>query len=256
MIYTSRFQNLELNSGNYTVVGIVRGLPRFRLGYERAGNIIDIAPTKEIFHIEDKEEFTDLYLAHLNEVGVERISKQLEPYLALGKDVVLCCYEDVRQPGEWCHRQLFAKWWFEKTGAVISELKDESPIKRKSPVNTQGRPAFEESEKPLIRIEYSIWKPRDYLPYLGGDVYYSVDRKTGKQSRLFDKDARELISEGKADVWLDFDTIEKLRFVLMNDSTVKVYRVNKKGIEKEIALKEAIELAAVGMVGILDIVTK
>ena len=263
MIYISRFQNPELKSGNYTVVGIVRYLPRFRLAYERAGNIIDIAPPKEIFNINVKEQFIDLYIAHLERVGVERISKQLEQYLALGKDVVLCCYEDVRQVGEWCHRQIFAKWWFEKTGEIISELKDESPIKNKIPAPSMNvkneikeESAVSDNEKPLIRIEYSIWKPREYLPYIGGDVYYQVDRKTGKQTRLFDKDARELISEGKADVLLDFDTIEKLRFILLSDSTVQVYRVNKKGQEKAIDLKAAIELASVGMVGILDIVNK
>ena len=61
MIYTSRFQNPALKSGNYTVVGIVRGLPRFRLGYKLAGNIIDIAPTREMFHINDRAEFTVPY---------------------------------------------------------------------------------------------------------------------------------------------------------------------------------------------------
>jgi hypothetical protein len=278
MIYTSRFQNPELKTGNYTVVGIVRGLPRFRLGYERAGNIIDIAPPRAIFNIYDKEEFTKPYMAHLDEIGVEKISEQLQQYTALGKDVVLCCYEDVREIGEWCHRQLFAKWWFEKTGEVIAELKDESPIKgtpfatknnkvdtfskevSDSSLNTEDKSNdttdIPDNGKILIRIEYSVWKPREHLPYIGGDVYYQIDRKTGKQTRLFDKEARELISEGKADVWLDYDTIEKLRFVLLKDSTVRVYRVNKKGMEKEIDLKDAIELASIGMLNILDIVTE
>ena len=93
-------------------------------------------------------------------------------------------------------------------------------------------------------------------PYIGGDVYYKVDRKTGKTTRLFDAEARQLIAEGKADVALNYDSIEKLRFVLFKDSTVQVYRVNKKGQEKEIPLKDAIELASVGMVGILDIINK
>ena len=259
MIYTSRFQNPELKTGNYTVVGIVRGLPRFKLGYERAGNIIDIAPPREIFHINDKEQFIKPYTAHLEEVGVERISKQLEQYLALGKDVVLCCYEDVRIQNEWCHRQLFAKWWFEKTGAIISELKDESPIKGKASVPSlkmENKTTVSGNDKILIRIDYSVWKPREYLPYIGGDVYYKVDRETGKTSRLFDEEARQLISEGKADVLLNFDSIEKLRFVLLKNSTVQVYRVNKKGQEKAIELKDAIELASVGMLGILDIVTE
>lgn len=131
MIYTSRFSNPELKSGKYTVVGIVRGLPRFKLGYERAGNIIDIAPTKELFNVYDRAEFTEPYKRHLDSVGIEKINAQIEKYFSLGKDVVLCCYEDVRIPGEWCHRLVFAEWWLENTGEVIAELKDESPIKIK-----------------------------------------------------------------------------------------------------------------------------
>lgn len=132
MLYTSRFSNPELKSGKYTVVGIVRGLPRFNLGYERAGNIIDIAPTRELFNVYDRAEFTAPYKRHLDSVGIEKINAQIEKYFALGKDdVVLCCYEDVRIPGEWCHRLVFAEWWLEQTGEIIAELKDESPIKTK-----------------------------------------------------------------------------------------------------------------------------
>ena len=132
MIYTSRFSNPELKSGKYTVVGIVRGLPRFRLGYERAGNIIDIAPTRELFNVYDREAFTAPYMAHLDSVGFENISAQIQKYVEYGKDVVLCCYEDVRLPDEWCHRLVFAEWWLKKTGEVIPELKDESPLKVKA----------------------------------------------------------------------------------------------------------------------------
>lgn len=133
MIYTSRFSNPELKSGKYTVVGIVRGVPRFKLGYERAGNIIDIAPPREIFNISDNQIFTDLYVKHLNAVGFDRISEQIKKYITCDKDLVLCCYEDVRIPNEHCHRLAFSKWWFSKTGEVIPELKDDSQprLKRK-----------------------------------------------------------------------------------------------------------------------------
>ncbi len=129
MIYTSRFSNPELKSGKYTVVGIVRSVPRFKLGYERAGNIFDIAPTKELFSVDDREVFTTPYKQHLNEVGFEKISAQIQKYLTPEKDLVLCCYEDVRIPDEWCHRLVFAEWWFEQTGKAIPELPDSSPVK-------------------------------------------------------------------------------------------------------------------------------
>lgn len=128
-IYTSRFQNPALKSGKYTVVGIVRGLPRFQLGYERAGNIIDIAPPRELFNVYDREQFTEPYMAHLDRIGLERISAQLQQYFELGKDVVLCCYEDVREPNEWCHRLVFAEWWLKNTGKKIEELPNPAPVK-------------------------------------------------------------------------------------------------------------------------------
>ena len=67
----------------------------------------------------------------MNAVGFEKISEQIHKFVAKGKDVVLCCYEDVRIPDEWCHRLVFAEWWLEETGEVIAELQDNSPIKIK-----------------------------------------------------------------------------------------------------------------------------
>lgn len=129
MIYTSRFSNPELKSDKYTVVGIVRGLPKFKLGYELAGNVIEIAPPYNLFNVYDREAFTDPYKKHLDKIGLEKISARLQKYIALGKDVALCCYEDVRKPNEWCHRLVFAEWWLEKTGCQINELRDDSPIR-------------------------------------------------------------------------------------------------------------------------------
>ena len=136
MIYTSRFANPELQSGKYTVVGIVRYLPRYKLKYELAGNIFDIAPTKALFNVYDREAFSSPYKAHLDAVGFEKISEQIHKYVSRGKDVVLCCYEDVRIPDEWCHRLVFSEWWLEQTGEVIEELKDASPVKIKRNVQS------------------------------------------------------------------------------------------------------------------------
>ena len=268
MIYTSRFQNPELKSGNYTVVGIVRGLPRFKLGYERAGNIIDIAPPREIFHINDRAQFTVPYMAHLDSIGVESILAQIQKYVELGKDVVLCCYEDVREPDEWCHRLVFAEWWFRKTGQVISELKDDSPVKVKKKAAVIPKPPEEkpkkkfvvsETGKPLIKVIYSLWTDvvDEELLYQGGDMYYEVDRETSKViRRVADKEARELISEGKADVWLDFDSIAKVRFVLLKVPVGKAYMIDKKGKEKEIDFKDALKLVGEGKANIQDIESK
>ena len=129
MIYTSRFSNPELISGKYTVVGIVRGIPRYKLKYKLAGNILDIAPPRALVNVYDRDLFTSPYMEHLDRVGIDLITQKLEKFTAMGKDVVLCCYEDVRKPNEWCHRLVFAEWWLKQTGQTIPELVDNSPIK-------------------------------------------------------------------------------------------------------------------------------
>ena len=158
------------------------GFPRFRLGYERAGNIIDIAPTKELFSVNDKEDFIAPYKKHLDDVGFDKISAQIQRYVSLGKDVVLCCYEDVRIPNEWCHRLIFAEWWLGKTGEAIPELKDDSPIKIK--------PA--PKQKVVTKIEFVLSQDP-------ANRAFTVDGNGNKTLITFDE-ARKLIAEGKAEI--------------------------------------------------------
>lgn len=129
MIYTSRYQNPELATGRYTVVGITRGKPKFPLNYLLAGNIIEIAPPGYLFNEYNRARFTPRYFQHMDQQGVRKIVHILAGYEKLGKDVVLCCFEDVRKPGEWCHRLVFAEWWLSRTGEVIPELPDPSPVR-------------------------------------------------------------------------------------------------------------------------------
>lgn len=256
MIYTSRFSNPELNSGKYTVVGIVRGLPRFKLKYERAGNIIDIAPPRELFNEYNRERFTGPYMAHLDRLGVERISGQIQKYVDMGKDVVLCCYEDVRQPNEWCHRLVFASWWMKRTGQVIPELKDDSPVKgvRKKPADTKkkAKPEVEQQslfdaveEKQLIKAVYSLWFDEE-KGWQGGNMYYQIDRQTGKKSRIADATAAELLKQGKAELVKDDSTKAKIKLVLSRDPANKAFWVDRRGTEREMDLDSAVKLLSSG----------
>lgn len=111
------------------MVGITRGAPKFQLGYELAGNIIQIAPPGYLFNEYDRKNFTEPYFRHMDRTGTEAIAYILERYELMGKPVVLCCYEDVRQEHEWCHRLVFAEWWKDRTGEAIEELYDPSPVK-------------------------------------------------------------------------------------------------------------------------------
>jgi len=36
--------------------------------------------------------------------------------------LVLLCFEDLRTPGRFCHRRVFATWWEELKGQVVTEL--------------------------------------------------------------------------------------------------------------------------------------
>lgn len=126
MIYTSRFSNPELKTGRYTAVRIAVGRPRWDVGYPISGAIDELMP-KGIFgkFDNDRSAFENVYRQRLDFFGVWRIRELLSAYERLGKDVVLLCYEDVRKgEDDWCHRTMFAKWWFEKTGEVIPELPD------------------------------------------------------------------------------------------------------------------------------------
>lgn len=139
-IFTSRFGNKELESGKYIVVGIVRGMPRYKTKYHISGNIMQIAPPRHLWNENDMDLFRKPYFEHLEKGGYPAIAERIKSYLDEGKDLVLCCYEDVRKPGEWCHRLLFAEWWFEKTGQRIEELPDPSHV----PGKRQGNKASKE----------------------------------------------------------------------------------------------------------------
>ena len=65
-----------------------------------------------------------------------------------GKDLVLLCYEDVRNPEDWCHRTMFAQWYCEHTGEIIEELKDPNPPKGKRATQTK-----KDSKKPAAQGE-------------------------------------------------------------------------------------------------------
>ena len=128
-LYTSRYQNKELERGQYTAVRITRGSPRFKLGYTLAGSIMELAPSKELFYEKDGSLFREKFIGQLEEVGVGAVAAALEKFRAMGKDVVLCCFEDVRIPGQRCHRIVFADWWQKKTGESVAELPDMSEPK-------------------------------------------------------------------------------------------------------------------------------
>lgn len=103
---------------------------------------------------------------------------------------------------------------------------------------------------PLIRVVYSL-----YPSGIDGDMYYTVDRTTGKQTRIADKEARDLIAKGKAVAWLDYDSIAKIEFVISETADNRAYRINDKGRKTEISFKEALRLILEGKANLYNIRT-
>ena len=129
MIYVSRYSNPELKTGDYTLVRISLGAPRWRTGYTLTGAIKELMPTG-LRQIENLEEFCKLYYERLDSFGVDKLRERIQYYESLGKPVVLLCFEDIRKGGSnWCHRSVFAKWWQARTGETIPELKDDSAFR-------------------------------------------------------------------------------------------------------------------------------
>ena len=139
-VYTSRYGNPELQTGEYYVIGITLGKPKFSLGYEENGHCYMLAPDKSMWG-KSHEEFSRLYKKKLDGIGRDRIRNVLNGIMRSGngKDVVLVCYEDVRKEGEFCHRIDFAEWVAENLSFDIIELKDSSEVRgnKKAPGQKQ-----------------------------------------------------------------------------------------------------------------------
>lgn len=145
-MYVSRFSNRELKSGKYTVYGICKSMPKYPTGYWISGNLRILAPSWSLFRENDRERFESGYWDQLERTGLRKIKMALNSIDDEGKDVVLCCYEDVRDPKQFCHRTVFAKWWEEKTGEAIPELPDPSPNKwlKKEEPEVEGKEEFQQ----------------------------------------------------------------------------------------------------------------
>jgi hypothetical protein len=126
-LYTSRYQSRHLAEPGTNLVAVRTTLypPRFPLGYELRYRIAELAPTHRLFKLEGAE-FDQLYVQHLDRIGVDVIEARFAEIVAAeklrGNDrpaLVLCCFEQAARD---CHRSTFAAWWLLKTGEEIPEL--------------------------------------------------------------------------------------------------------------------------------------
>lgn len=155
MLYVSRFSNPELRTGKYIAVRISLGAPKWPLGYEIAGEINDLMPFG-LLQINDKALYERKYRERLDRIGIDRIQKQIDAF-GFEKPVVLLCYEDVRDPSQWCHRTMFAQWLLEQTGEIADELPDPSTPKLKNqPAKSSSTRTLDQMAKAMNRTEERI----------------------------------------------------------------------------------------------------
>jgi hypothetical protein len=123
---TSYYQNKKLNPKKHMVVQTSNSRPRFGAQPEWDSDMLmpPIPLVRAAHHGLSQAEFTRQYLAHLERVGLPTIRAQMDRLaeLAGAREVVLCCFEALNKPGQYCHRRIFAEWWQDKTGETIAEF--------------------------------------------------------------------------------------------------------------------------------------
>ena len=123
-IFTSRYRNRDLARRDDLVkVGITRGRPQFRTFYEYQWLKL-LAPPGWLFSEDDQDIFRRKFRAAVLDPNREAILGKLGE-LSGGGDLVLLCFEDLRQPGAWCHRRIVAEWLEEQDLGPVDELGEE-----------------------------------------------------------------------------------------------------------------------------------
>lgn len=106
------------------------GYPRF-VKYRIDYAVKEVMPDRATIKMTDREEFTRLYRTKLNNAGLDVIASRFRAIAAATGDerLVLLCYENLEQAGNWCHRNIFAAWWQDMTGEQVRELGPLGPPK-------------------------------------------------------------------------------------------------------------------------------
>ena len=121
MIYTARFGNRRLRSGEFQAVPICLWLPKYKPPYPLQPTIRPLAPKANYLRA-PRPIYNDRYLGQLQALGAEKIGELLAKASQDERPMALLCYEDLRKPDMWCHRRLFADWYLGQTGQDIPEL--------------------------------------------------------------------------------------------------------------------------------------
>jgi hypothetical protein len=129
-LMTSRYQAADLIAASGAApVGISLWGVRFKIPYTVCARIKELAPDSKALKGLRKgeigwEEFEADYAGKLEGFGAEAIRTRLESVAVEvhNAKLVLLCFERVDE-GELCHRRTFARWFEERTGQAVPELR-------------------------------------------------------------------------------------------------------------------------------------
>ena len=120
---TSYYQSKKIDPAKHQVIQISRSASRF--GARPEWEIDVLAPDYSLQGLSENS-FAKAYCAALDKIGVSTIRTELAQVQAdpqrAGRDTVLCCFESLKSRDQFCHRRMFAQWWFDHTGETIPEL--------------------------------------------------------------------------------------------------------------------------------------
>lgn len=121
-IYTSFYTNIRNLNADYYRVSISRTSPRDCVVDE---HLIMLAPQSSVLWshkngVINNEQYTALYTEYLDMYKEQIIEAMRQVWRnAHGRNIVLLCWEG---KSKFCHRHLFADWFYRQTGYRIEEL--------------------------------------------------------------------------------------------------------------------------------------
>ncbi len=120
---TSYYQNRRIDPARHAVIQTSIGHPRFPKVNYPVANWQEIMPDPEMLAM-PFETYRTAYRAKLDAAGLDTIRAGLDELaeLVAPREPLLCCFEALKKPGQFCHRIFFAEWYSEKTGIQIDEL--------------------------------------------------------------------------------------------------------------------------------------
>ncbi|KRC53946.1 MULTISPECIES: hypothetical protein [unclassified Nocardioides] len=119
-LHTTSYRHFNPRMG--TAIRTSIGHPRWRLPYALDIKLTELMPSRAMLNL-PYGEYEDRYLRQLEEVGVEHLEQRFQAIAVAVADtrLVLLCFESLAEPGDWCHRRMFADWWEVQTGEPVRE---------------------------------------------------------------------------------------------------------------------------------------